>query len=316
VTGGWWLAKRTAFAVLAMYLVLTAMFFLVMFQPGPSGPGAGGPGSGVTDGSPRDSTTPLTERYVTWVVKYTTLDWTYGTTGPGEGTTTTRVWNALKLTLTYLLPALAVAYALGLVVGIHAALRHDTLVDRAERLVAYLGFAVPSFFLGLLVLYVLVDHVHWLYPYYDPARDVWSRYNLERLVAPSATVAVGMIAVQIRHARSESVKYVHEDFVKLVRAQGGSTVSLARHIARNAATNLVSLFFSDLLGVVLLSVIAVEVVFDLDGFGNLLLFAADQRDPDLVMGVTVVTVAVAIGGNLLQDVVARTVDPRIGSGDQ
>jgi len=248
-------------------------------------------------------------------VKYATLDWSYGDPGPLENdvSTTTQVGDALKLTLTYLLPALGVAYVVGLLVGLQAALRHDTLADRAGRLVAYLGFAIPSFFLAILVLYGLLNHLEWLYPYLDSERDTWSVYNLKRLVAPSAVVAVGMAAVQIRHVRSESVKYVHEDFVKLVRAQGASTWTVARHVARNAATNLVSLFVSDLLGVVLLSVIAVEVVFDIPGFGNLLLEAANEQDPELVMGVTVVTVAVGIGGNLLQDVVARSFDPRIGS---
>ncbi|PSQ15152.1 hypothetical protein BRD00_15495 [Halobacteriales archaeon QS_8_69_26] len=298
-----------------MYLVLTVMFFLVAFFPDlPGSMGEAMMDSGPPDGSPRDSDTPLTERYVTWLVKYTTLDWSYGSGGPMAGeSTTTKVWNALKLTLTYLLPALGVAYVVGLLVGLHAALRHDTLADRAGRLLAYVGFAIPSFFLAIMVLYTLLSQIGWLYPYFDPERDVWSAYNIQRLVAPSAVVAVGMVAVQIRHVRSESVKYVNEDFVKLVRAQGASTWSVGRHIARNAATNLVSLFVSDLLGVVLLSVIAVEVVFDLPGFGNLLLEAASDRDPELVMGVTVVTVAVGIGGNLLQDVVARSFDPRIGS---
>lgn len=304
-----WFGKRVALAILSVYLVLSVMFFLVAFFPNLQT----ARGLQAPDGSPRDADTSLTDRYVTWMVKYTTLDWTFGSTGPSEASTTDRVWRSLKVTATYLVPAIALSSLIGLVVGLHAAMNRDTLLDRVERVVAYAGFAVPSFFLTLAVLYVLLFQFQYLAPspYFDPEKGIWSVYNLQRLAPASFVLFVGMVSVQVRHARSEGLRFVKEEFIKLSVAQGASPVSIGRHLLKNAAGGLVSLFVSDLIGVVLLSTIAVETMLKIDGFGALIWTAAQNRDAELVMGVTVVVVVLAVGGSLLQDVVTRLSDPRV-----
>lgn len=306
-----YLARRLAFAGIASLLVVTVMFAVVAFFPDPPN-SLFTPATPPLPGSPRDPSTPLLERYATWLVKYLTFEWGYTVDRTGAVPVTTTLRNALVLTGAYTVPALIVSGVAGTLLGMHAALNRGTRVDRAERLLAYAAFGIPGFFLGAVSLYLAITRLQWYYPYYDENTALTHPDNVRRLLLPATVLAVGTLAVGIRQVRSVSAKYLREDFVKLVRAQGGGSLLVARYVFRNAMAPLVSSLFSELLGVVLLSIIAIEVVFNLPGYGDLLVRAATDRQPALVMAVTWVTVMVGIGGVVLQDLVSVLVDPRVG----
>jgi len=307
-----YLARRLTFAGIATLLVVTVMFVVVAFFPDPPN-SLFAPSTSPLPGSPRDPSTPLWKRYLTWVVKYATLDWGY-TSGPPQSrrSVTSELAGSLLLTALYAVPALIVAGVVGTLVGMHAALHRETTIDRAERLLAYVAFGIPGFFLGAVSLYYSIQLLNWYDVFFSASQPLLAPSNLATLVLPSAVLATSVLAVGIRQVRSESAKYLREDFVKLVRAQGGSSWLVGRYVLKNATAPLVSSMFSELLGIVLLSIIAIEVVFDLPGYGDLLIEAARDRDPALVMAVTMVTVLLGIGGIVVQDVVSVLVDPRVG----
>lgn len=300
-----WLLRRAAFAAASVYVVVSLAFCLVALFPVPSAPPP-------EPGSPRDPSTPLGERYVAWLVDVATLEWgQYG----GEPIVAVLA-DALALTATYAAPAVLVAVPVGLVFGVHSALAAGGLLERVERYGAYLAFAVPTFFLGILLLDLLTWRLGWLHPFYDADRALLSAYNLLRLALPAAVLTCGIAAVQVRHARAAVGEHLPEDHVKLLRAQGGSRWLLGRRLVRQSAPSLVSQFGVELLGVVLPGVVAIEVIFGLPGFGRLLLVTALQRSQALVLGVTVVTVVLGVGGAVLADLVAVVVDPRVRAGDR
>jgi len=307
-----YLARRLTFAGLATLLVVSVMFVVVAFFPDPPN-SLFAQATPPLPGSPRDPSTPLWKRYLTWVVKYATLDWGYTSGGtPGRRSVTSLLASSLLVTAVYAIPALIVAGVAGTLVGMHAALHRETTIDRVERLLAYVAFGIPGFFLGAVSLYYSIQFLNWYDAFFSASRPLFDPGNLASLVLPSAVLATSVLAVGIRQVRSESAKYLREDFVKLVRAQGGSSWLVGRYVLKNAMAPLVSSMFSELLGIVLLSVIAIEVVFDLPGYGDLLIAAARDRDPALVMAVTMVTVLLGIGGIVVQDVVSVLVDPRVG----
>ncbi len=307
------LARRAGFAVLTVVLVLTVMFLIVALVPDPPNSRAEvmmEAGEEPPTGSPRDADTSIVVRWFNWMVRYATLDWgTYN----GEPVTDA-ILESLAVTSVYVVPAVVLAMVVGALVGYHAALKRDTAFDRVERILAYVLFAVPGFFIGEAVLLYYLESGTWV-PWYDPELGLWTAYNFKRLAVPGAVLATGMMAVVSRHARAESLKYVSKDFVKLARAQGAGAVTIARHILPNAAVTVTTLFFAELIGVLFLSIIAIEEVFQLPGFGQLLMVAAHDRIPGLVIGVTVVATLIGIGGNFLGDVLALLIDPRVDDED-
>lgn len=299
-----WLLQRVAVAMVGVYAVVSVTFGLVAFFPVPGSPPP-------DPGSPRDYSTPVVERYVNWMVEFTTLDW-----GSHRGVPVFSVLaDALALTATYALPAVLVAVPVGMLVGTHSALSDGRFVERLERYGSYLVFAVPTFFLGIFLLNLLAWELNWLHPFYDRERGLFTTYNLLRLSLPSVVVALGIVAVEVRHARTEVRKRLPEDHVKLLEAQGGGRWLLGRRLLRQSAPSLASQFVAESLAVLLPGVVAVELVFGVPGFGQLLLVTALERSRSLVLGVTVVTVVVGIGGSLVADLIGVVVDPRVGTDD-
>ncbi|MFB6194020.1 MAG: ABC transporter permease subunit [Halobaculum sp.] len=299
--------RRVAVAGGTTLAVVTAAFALVAFTPDPPESlfATGGP---PLPGSPRDSSTPLVVRYVTWLADLVTLQW--GTFG-GRPTTAVVADRVLRTGL-YVVPGALVAYLGGVVSGFHSA-QTTPLRDRLERGVVYLAFGLPTAVLAILLINHGLQGPGLLEnPFYDGERAALSAYNLARSVGPAALVALGLLAVQARHARSEWQTYDTTTLVRLVRAKGGGPITVARHVLRNAAAPLVSVLVSETLGLLLLIVMVTERIFRIDGFGSLLFTAASERSPALVISVTVVTVVLGVGGTLLHDLLQATLDPRVG----
>jgi peptide/nickel transport system permease protein len=286
-------ARRLGFALLTVLLVLTLMFVVTGFFPDP--PNSLFDTSEPPEGSPRDADTPLTDRYVTWLVKFLTLDWSYT-----DRAVSKRVFDALGVTATYLVPAVLLSYVGGVVIGVRAALSRGGPSDRLSRAVSYVGFGVPTFFAAAVGWFLFGWETGWTLRY-DPARPHFSTYNLTRIAIPVGVMTVTTTAIQIRHARSEVLAQLREGYAKLARSQGAGDRRLGRYTLRNAAGPILSLFVSELLGTVLLSALALELVWRIPGFGRLLLLAARDRQPPLVLGVTFVTVAVGLAATLLRD---------------
>lgn len=310
--------RRLGFALLVLWLVLSLLFVALVFTPNPP-EGFAQTGGEAEAGSPRDKATPLVERYTTFMQRYATLDWGAETNRVvgGESTTTPYenvVVNRLAITTVILLPAIVFTTLVGVVTGLYVGLNPGSTPDRVARAVSYVGFAIPSFFLGIVITYYGIFDFGWRNVWYDPERSLWTVHNLRRLALPSAVMAVGVLGVQLRQVRSEASSLRGAEFVKLARAKGGGFRTVGRHVLRVSVLPLLSLFLSELLGLLLLGVIAVELVFKVPGYGTMLLAAALGKDTDPIMAVTIVTVGVGLGGRLLEDALHHALDPRSEEG--
>lgn len=324
-----YLLRRVGFALFAAYLVVSLTFAFVTFTPDPNqyrvayqrtmetGGDAGEVGEAVSAyRQARNYDEPLLDRYANWMVDIVQLDWGVAYSlgedprddqGPPV---TTVVGGAIPHTLAYVLPAMLFSLVGGIAIGLYSATHQHSLFDRFGTAVAYLGEGVPDFWLAQVLLLVFVgqfgQYGQITASWWDPVKGV---------VLPAAVLGTSLLAGQVHYARAESLEYVGSEFIKLVRAKGASGWHVARHVLRNAAVPLLSLFFTELLGVLVVNVYVIEVVFGIPGLGQLSYQAIQGRDLPLILGTTLVIVCFGIGGNLVQDLAYAVLDPRIGNDD-
>lgn len=315
----WKLLRRGLFTVFAIYLVLTIAFGFVTLTGDPN-QGAIVWDTSTTQGQEaatealaeyreaRNLDDPLAERYASWLVDMTTLDW--GTSFSQNAPVMKLIANALPRTLAYVIPAMAFALVGGIGIGLYSATHEQTLLSRLGAGVAYVGLGIPNFWLAGTLLFAFTIP---LGQYGQATVPYWQ--VLKTTVLPAFVLGTSLLAGQARYARAESSEYVNAEFVKLLRAKGASGWAVARHLLRNAAVPLLSLFFADLLVIVALNIYVLEVVFGIPGLGQLSYGAIQNRDLPLILGTVMVLVFAGIFGNLFQDIAYRALDPRIGAAD-
>jgi ABC-type dipeptide/oligopeptide/nickel transport system permease component len=204
------------------------------------------------------------------------------------------------------LASMVVAIGLGVPLGLLAALGRNSWLDVAAMVVALLGVAMPSFWLGFLLIFVFSLHLGWL-----PATGGG---DLLHLVMPA--VALGMIAAAIiaRLTRSSMLEVLGQDYVRTARAKGlGSASVIVRHALRNALIPVVTVFGLQF-GNLLAGAVIVETVFSRPGLGRLIVGGILAKDFPLVQGTVLFVAAAYVLINVVVDVAYAYVDPRIRIG--
>lgn len=315
------LAKRLAFGAAAAWGVLTAVFVIIDQSSdwvaarvrgdvirATTGPGAGSAQDEEVQAAisealaeytaARGLDQPFHQRYLGWMADIVTLQW-------GESLQTGEpvfplVAAAVLRTATYVVPAIVLAVAIGLLVGLYVALFPDSRLANGGRVAVYLCFGVPSFWIGGMYIGAVQDNV--------VARNALVTDH----VLPVVLVTMTLLGGYVSYSRAHSLEHVADEFVLLVRAKGAGPVRVAGHVMRNAAIPLFSMLFTEVLGLLVLSIFVIEMVFGIDGFGTTFFFAIDSRDIPVLMGGTMVIIVVGILGNIIQDMSYRYLDPRVG----
>ncbi|UPV98764.1 ABC transporter permease [Halorussus gelatinilyticus] len=298
---------RLTWTVVGAWGALTTIFLAFALTPDPNQYCLG---SGCRElyREARNYDVPIHERYFSWMESLLRLD--LGTTVRGEPITGV-LGDASLVTGLYLVPAVVFAVVVGVGVGTYVAMNPESRLLRAVRGASYLGFAVPTF-VAAEALFLVAEHwLQWYNFSYEPKMALFTGRNLAALVLPGLVLTVNLLAVQLRYAQSESVEILQEDFVRTLRATGADTTDFARHVLKNAASSLLSLFFSELVGVMFVVVVVVEVIFGVPGVGSLLFEAIQNRDAALILSTTIFPILLVMFGNLLQDVAYVYIDPRV-----
>lgn len=337
-----YLARRFAVALVAVYLVLSVSFLFIGATPDPGVyVASGSPGGGAVGVNSELNVSeaaelyqqerqayieakglddPVYVRYARWMWNALTLRW-----GPSEAyraPVATVLGRAVPATLAYVVPALVLSVLLGLGLGVLAALHRGELFDRLTTTLTYVGFGIPDFYLGTLLLYVVTVHLG-LVPSplvnpeaTSPLRHVplLTRSLLMEVILPTLVLTTSLLAAQVRYARAASLEHVGAEFLAFVRAKGAGPIRIARHLVRNASVLLVSLFFAETVAVLVMNVYVIEVVFGIQGLGQVSFIAIQERDIALVLGTVMVFAFVGIAGNLVQDVLYAFLDPRLEDG--
>ena len=219
----------------------------------------------------------------------------------------TDVWTLivarLPATLALMLAGIAVEVILGLTLGTIAAIRRGGFVDRLVMMASFVGVSAPQFVVALLLLYVFAVTLGW-FP--------MSGYGtLAHVVLPATTLGVLGAGWYARMVRSAMIDVLNQDYVRTARAKGLSSRRIIfRHALPNAILPIIAMIGIDI-GQFMGGVVVVEAVYGWPGIGQLAWQAIQQVDIPIIMGVTLTSALAIVIGNLLADLIAPVIDPRI-----
>jgi peptide/nickel transport system permease protein len=308
------LLRRLGLLVLAFFVTSVVVFLLLRLLPGDLARVVGG-----TDAAPeriealRESlglNRPLVAQYGDWIGGILTGD--FGTSALNGASVTDELVQKLEVSAPLVLASTALSILVAVPLGIVAGARHRKNDGVALSVVSQLGIALPTFWVGLML--VILFAVHWnIFPSQGFPVDGWSDTGraIRSLVLPTITLALSQGAVLMRFVRSATLDVLHQEYIRTARAKGLTrTQALFRHGLRNASLPIVSI-----LGVQVASLIAgvvvIERVFTLPGVGQMLVRDVGSRDLEKVQGTVLLIAVIVLVIGFVVDVLHRLVDPRL-----
>jgi peptide/nickel transport system permease protein len=213
------------------------------------------------------------------------------------------IWSRLPATVLLIAGAIFFEIVIGLTMGLLAAIWRGTRVDQGLMVASFVFASTPQFVIGILLLYLFAVHLDW-FP--------MSGYgHLSNLVLPALTLGILGAGWYSRVMRSSMTDVLRQDFIRTARAKGLAPATVvAGHALPNAILPVIALIGSDV-GYFMSQTVVVESVFGWPGIGQLAWQAIQRIDIPIIMGVTIVTACAVVLGNLLADLIAPLIDPRI-----
>jgi peptide/nickel transport system permease protein len=211
--------------------------------------------------------------------------------------------SRLPATLLLMLGAIIAELMIGLPAGIYAASRRGRAADKTAMTLSFVTVSTPQFVLGLTLLYVFAYLLGWF-----PLSGYGS---LSHLILPAVTLGLAGGGWYSRMMRSSMIEVLRQDYIRTARAKGmPERRVILRHGLRNAILPVVAMVGLDV-GIFMSGVVVVENVFGWPGIGQLMWQAIQSLDIPIIMGITTVAAAFIVAGNLIADLVAPAIDPRI-----
>jgi peptide/nickel transport system permease protein len=244
-----------------------------------------------------------------WMVGLVTLD--FGISMWTGKPVIEEISSRLELSMQVALMATVLAIALALPLGTLSALYKDTWIDHVIRVFAIAGLAVPSFWLGMIIILTLLLTFNWIPPLtYTPIyEDPWT--NLSQLIWPAMAVGYRYSAVATRMMRSTILEVLQEDYIRTARAKGVfEKLVISRHAMRNAmlpVITVIGLEFAFLIG----GLVVTEQVFNLNGLGKLFVETVTRGDFTMVQALVMLIAAFFVIINFVVDMLYAVFDPRV-----
>ena len=213
------------------------------------------------------------------------------------------ITSRLPITIELAFYSILITIVLGLIAGIISAIRPYSLMDVGLMVVALLGISLPSFWLGILLMYVFSVQLHWL-----PVAG-WD--SAKHIILPAVTLGAGGAAIVARMTRSSMLEVVNQDYIRTAKAKGlKGYIIILKHALRNAlipVITVVGLQFGSLLG----GTVLVESVFAVNGLGRMIVDAIRTRDIPVVQGGVLVASLIFVFINLFVDILYRFFNKRM-----
>ncbi len=209
----------------------------------------------------------------------------------------------LPATLLLMAGAIVCELAIGLSMGLFAAMRRGGRIDQSLMVVSFVAVSAPQFVVGILLLYVFAVYLGWF--------PIGGYGTFSHLVLPSITLGILGAGWYSRMMRSSMIDVLRQDYIRTARAKGlGPTTVIAVHAMPNAILPIVAMIGIDI-GYFMSGIVVVESVFGWPGIGQLAWQAIQRVDIPIIMGVTLVSACAIVIGNLVADLIAPLIDPRI-----
>ncbi|MBX3016047.1 MAG: ABC transporter permease [Caldilineaceae bacterium] len=245
---------------------------------------------------------PLYAQYIGYWVNLVRGDLGIPYSSPTE-TVTSLIARSWPVSVQLGLYAIALAFLLGLPLGLVAALRQNSWIDHLATTVATFGLVTPNFVLAILLIWLFSRTLGWL--------PVGGWDSPKHMILPVITFALGPMAITARYTRTAVLEVLHSDYVRTARAKGllNRTV-VVRHILRNALIPMITVL-APMAGLLVTGSIFVESIFRVPGIGRFFSQSIFQRDYPLIMGLTLFYSLIVAVAFLITDLLYVAVDPRI-----
>ena len=315
-----YLLKRGSLGFLLVIGLIVVTFFLLRFSPG-------NPASVAYDPNGKASAVarmqddlglnkPIGSQFISWVTNMFHGNWgtSYAVHRPIGEILKQTLPNTLFLTI----PALLIQLFFGILLGLWQITKKDSLIDRSLSTVNLILYAIPTFWIALVLVMVFSQKLGLLpssqmlsFTYQE--MTIWQRLadGLSHLILPVVSMSLVSVAVISRYVRNCIAEVLNQEYILAARARGLSEKRIFyKHAFRNAMVPLITLIgqhFPALVG----SSIVIELIFSWPGMGRLIVFSAFARDYPVIIACTFVMATFVVIGNLLADVISAIVDPRI-----
>ena len=314
------LAQRLVAGIAVIFGVVVLTFLLLHLVPGDPVDILLGPNATAEQRTAQRTALgldrPLPSQFATWTARFARGDWGMSIAkGQPVRAILGAAWPA---TARLVLLSLLLSYLIGVAVGAVQAARSGSRTDTVLSVTSVTLFAMPGYWLGLMLVLVFTYWARWL-PGFGAAgfdadylsRDGWIVDRLRHLALPLTTLTLIGIGGAARFVRGAMLDTLHQPFITTARAKGLTPRRvIGRHALRNALTPVVILLGLSL-PALFSGAVFVEAVFAWPGVGRVLVEAVQARDYPVVMAATVVSAVLVVAGNMLADVLAAWLDPRV-----
>lgn len=213
------------------------------------------------------------------------------------------VWARLPASLLLMAGAIICELVIGLTMGVLAALRRGGWLDNGLMVASFVGVSAPQFVIAILLLYVFAVQLGWF--------PIGGYGTFQHLVLPALTLGVLGAGWYARMMRSSMLEVLRQDYIRTAQSKGlRRHIVLFRHAIPNAILPIVAMIGLDI-GMFMSGIVVVESVFGWPGIGQLAWQAIQRVDIPIIMGVTLVSACAIVIGNLIADLIAPLIDPRI-----
>ena len=260
---------------------------------------------------------PVHVQYLRWLGRMATLDFGQSFSRDGRQVSE-KIGERIPVTLAINVLSMILIFLVAIPLGIYSAVRKDSWFDRISTVTVFTGFAVPTFWLALLLMILFGVKLGWLpisglvsleYDSLGLAGRIWDRTR--HLILPVFVSAFGGVAGLSRYMRSNMLEVIRQDYIATARAKGLPERKVVfRHAMRNALLPFITILGLSIPGLLGGSVIF-ESIFAIPGLGQLFYQSVMSRDYPLIMGALVIGAFLTLMGNLLADVGYALADPRI-----
>jgi peptide/nickel transport system permease protein len=260
---------------------------------------------------------PLYQQYFIWLGKLATLD-LGNSFSPDRRPVSDKILERLPITIVINVLSMILIIIVAIPIGVLSAVHQDSLFDKITGVFVFIGFAMPTFWLALLLMILFGIHLDWLpisgikslnYEYlstWGAVIDV-----AKHLLLPVLLSAFGGLAGFSRYMRANMLEVIRQDYITTARAKGLSErVVIYKHALRNALLPVITILGLSVPGLIGGSVIF-ETIFSIPGMGQLFYMSAMSRDYPVIMGILFIGAVLTLIGNLIADVSYAMADPRI-----
>ncbi len=252
---------------------------------------------------------PLIERYLRWLVSFVQGD--FGDSYKYNMPVADMISSKLPITIIMALISFVIMVVVSLPLGIYTAKHNGKRIDRVITVINQVMMAVPHFFLGIIITYVLGLVLKLFTPgdYVSYEKDFGA--FLSYIIYPCIAIAIPKIAISVKMLKSSCVEEAKKDYVRTAYSKGNNTSKvLYRHVLRNAMIPVVTLWGMTLADMLVGSIV-IEQVFNVPGIGRILLTSISYRDYPVVQAIIVLIATVVIVTNFCVDIIYQMIDPRI-----